>query len=209
MIVCLLATPAAAADQAIFPPLLPAPPLVTKAAPIPEVDYFAPRPIPAWQIEFAARFWYGTATTGKSLYDVPSASSAMVSRLTYSDMTTTAGELFGRASLTNGMFVKGYAGGAGLLGGHLQDEDFPPAIVPYSSTTSNLNDGYLTYASADLGYNVVRGGDFRIGAFAGYHYFNESMNAFGCAQTAGNPYVCQPPIPTSIEGISQDNHWQS
>jgi hypothetical protein len=74
---------------------------------------------------------------------------------------------------------------------------------------SNQHNGELAYASADLGYDVLRGGDFRVGAFAGYHYFNEAMNAYGCTQTATNPVVCQPPVPNSIEVISQHNYWQS
>ncbi len=181
----------------------------TKAAPIPQVDYFTPQPMPAFEVEFAARYWYGSASTGKSLYDIPSLSSAMVSRLTYSGMNPNSGELAGRVAFTNGWFLKGYVGAGGLLGGHLQDEDFPPGISTYSSTTSNQSAGWLNYVSADLGYNVVRGGDFRVGAFAGYHYFNESVNAFGCTQTAGNPEVCEPAVPNSIEVISQENHWQS
>lgn len=181
----------------------------TKAAPIPQVDYFTPQPMPAFEVEFAARYWYGSASTGKSLYDIPSLSSAMVSRLTYSGINPNSGELAGRVAFTNGWFLKGYVGAGGLLGGHLQDEDFPPGISTYSSTTSNQSAGWLNYVSADLGYNVVRGGDFRVGAFAGYHYFNESVNAFGCTQTAGNPEVCEPAVPNSIEVISQENHWQS
>src|SRR5262249_32313337 len=38
---------------------------------------------------------------------------------------------------------------------------------------------------------------------------NEQVKAFGCTQTAGNPFICQPSIPTSVEGITQDNQWQS
>jgi hypothetical protein len=203
----MIATPAVAADQ----PALPWPPplLAAPAGAVPEIEYFTPKPVPAWQAEFAARYWYASAKTGKSLYDLPALSDAMVSRLTYSGMNSNAGELFGRVVFTNGLFVKGYAGGASLSGGHLQDEDFPPAVTPYSSTTSSQSGGYLTYASADLGYNVLRGGDYRVGAFAGYHYFNETVNAFGCAQTAGNLDICQPSVPQSIEVISQNNIWQS
>lgn len=199
---------AAAADQPALPSLW-SPPLLTKAAPIPDVDYFMPRPVSAWQVEFAARYWFGVANTGKSLYDVPSLSNAMVSRLTYSGMMTNSGELFGRVAFNNGLFIKGYIGTGAASGGHLQDEDFPPGIVPYSSTTSDQKGGYLSYASGDLGYDLVRGGDFRIGALVGYHYFNEVMNAYGCTQTASNLDVCQPSVPTSIEVISQNKRWQS
>jgi outer membrane protease len=208
----LFATPAYAADWPALPPLWPSSspsPLVTKAPPIPDVDYFVPRPVPSWQIEFAARYWFGNANTSKSLYNIPSVSSAMVSRLTYSDMMTNAGELYSRAAFTNGFFIKGYIGGGAMSFGNLKDEDFPPAITAYSSTTSDQKNGYLSYASGDVGYDVIRGGDFRIGALAGYHYFDQQMNAYGCTQTATNPAVCQPAIPTSIEVISQNNRWQS
>jgi outer membrane protease len=201
----MVATPAFAADQPVQPWLSP---LATKTAPVPDLDYFVPQPVPAFQGEFGARFWYASEKTGKSLYD-PAPSDAMISRLTYSGMTTAAGELFGRLTFTNGIFLKGYAGVGGLLGGNLRDEDFPPGINPYSSTNSNQHNGELAYASADLGYDVLRGGDFRVGAFAGYHYFNEAINAYGCTQTVTNPVVCQPPVPNSIEVISQHNYWQS
>ena len=101
----------------------------------------------------------------------------MVSRLTYSDMMTNAGELYSRVAFTNGFFIKGYIGGGAMSFGNLKDEDFPPALVPYSSTTSDQKNGYLSYASGDVGYDVIRGGDFRIGALAGYHYFDQQMNA--------------------------------
>lgn len=192
-----IATPVFAADQPVLPALPSLPPLVSKAAPVPDVEYFVPRPVPAWQTEFAARYWFASAKTGKSLYDNPALSDAMVSRLTYSGLTANSGELFGRVAFTNGFFIKGYAGAGIVSQGHLRDEDFPPGIDPYSSTTSDQHSGHLRYASADVGYDVVRGGDFRVGAFVGYHYFNEEVNAFGCTQDAGN-----------LE-VSQNNTWQS
>lgn len=202
----LIATPAFAADAPLLPSL---PPLVTKAAPVPDIDYFMPHPIASWQAEFGARFWYGNAKTGKSLYDLPTASSALLSRLTYSGLVTDSGELFGRISSTYGIFIKGYIGGGAVTRGHLQDEDFPPTIEPYSSTISGQHGGFLTYASVDVGYDVIRGGDFRVGAFVGYHYFDEGVNALGCTQTAPNPDVCQPSVSETIKVISQTNTWQS
>jgi outer membrane protease len=202
----LIATPAAAADQPM-PSLWPTP-LATKAAPLPDIDYFAPPPFAAWQADFAARYWFASAKTGKSLFGTPGAD-GMVSRLTYSDLLTNSGEVYGRLAGTNGWFLKGYLGIGTVSNGHLQDEDFPPVATPYSSTTSDQRNGYLDYASVDVGYNFVRGGDFNLGAFVGYHYFNEVVNAFGCMQTAGNPNICQPSIPTPVETISQNNKWQS
>src|SRR5262249_54884732 len=134
----------------------------------------------------------------------------------YSGLNTYSGELYGRIAAWNGWYIKGYVGGGAIKGGHLQDEDFPPIDLDggiisnvYSSTFSEQHDGTLVYASGGLGYDVLRGGYYRAGLFAGYHYFNEQVKAFGCTQTAGNPLICQPTIPNSIEGIMQDNQWQS
>ena len=43
-------------------------------------------------------------------------------------------------------------------------------MVPYSSTNSQQDNGYLAYASIDLGFNIIRQKGLRVGAFAGYHY---------------------------------------
>jgi len=102
------ATPAFAAD----PPLALLPPLAAPASTAPQVAIVTPPPVPAWQADFAGRYWFAAAKTGKSLFDVPSQSDAMVSRLTYSGMSAGSGELFGRAALTNGLFVKGYIAAA-------------------------------------------------------------------------------------------------
>jgi len=206
----MIATSAVAADQAIFPA---PPPFAAKAAP----GLLIERPIPPVQMEFAARFWFGSAKTAKNLYDVPSFSNALVSRLTYSGLQTYSGELYGRVAHWNGLFVKGYVGGGAIKGGHLQDEDFPPIFFPfppfvsnaYSSTTSDQRNGSLVYASVDAGYDVVRGGSYRVGAFVGYHYLDETVKAFGCTQTAASPLICQPSIPTSVAVITQDNTWHA
>jgi len=203
----LIATPAFAADQPPLPPFLAQ--LTPTASPIPDVEYFAPHPIPAWQAEFAGRYWYASATTGKSLYGPPSLLPSMVSRLTYRNLVANSGELYGRVAASNGWFLKGYVGLGTISQGSLQDEDFPPLTVPYSSTTSDQHNGYLSYATVDVGYDLVRGGDFNFGAFVGYHILNETVNAYGCTQTAGNPGICQPAIPTAAEVISQNNIWQS
>lgn len=201
----MLATPAFAADLPVIPSL---PPLAAPLTPAPDIEYFVSDPHPAVAYEVGARYWLGEAKSGKSLYGAPVLNS-MVSRLTYSDMTTNSGEIYGRISSSYGWFLKGYLGLGAMSSGSLQDEDFPPGITPYSSTISQQRGGWLDYASADVGYDFVRGGDFNLGAFVGYHFFNEVVDAYGCAQTAGNPDVCQPTIPGGIEVITQNNKWQS
>jgi hypothetical protein len=202
-IILMIARPAAAAD------VLPFAPLKAPALPVPDVEYFMPNPAPALQAEFGARYWFGTGKTSKNLYGPPNVYNGLNSRLTYNSFWVNAGEFDWRVAFSNGWFIKGYLGGGSATQGQLQDEDFPPALTPYSSTTSREASGFLGYGSVDVGYDVVRGGDFRLGAFVGYHYLNQGESAYGCTQTAGNPNVCQPSIPATVQVISQTNTFQS
>jgi opacity protein-like surface antigen len=161
-----------------------------------------------WQIESGARFWYSTGKTKKDLFDVPG--TALVSRLTYTGLNGYSGESYARADHRMGFFLKGYLGTGKLSNGNLQDEDFPPFLVPYSSTNSSQRDGSISYGSVDAGYNFWRTPTGKLGAFAGYHYYQERLNAYGCMQNGLNPGICGAPgIPNNILVISQDNKWHS
>ena len=156
--------------------------------------------------ELGARFWYGRGSTAKDLYNP--AGTSLNSRLTYSDYSIYSAEAFGRFDLNTGWFLKGFVGGGGFRGGTLKDEDFPPAISPYSATLSSLNSSAPAYMSVDVGYNVLRGPDFHVGAFAGYHFLSEITTAFGCTQVASNPFVCVN-VPSDVKVITQSNNWHS
>lgn len=112
------------------------------------------------------------------------------------------------------LFVKGFFGASALSKGLFTDEDFPPFMEPYSSTVSAQKDGYLSYISADIGYTVLQGANYRVGAFVGYHYMNERLNAMGCRQiAAGEP--CNdalgllPSVADNLAMITHKNHWHS
>jgi hypothetical protein len=159
-----------------------------------------------FEAEFGTRMWLGFGNTAKDLYGV--GGSPMVSRLTYGNLPTAAGEIFGKVT-DNRFFVSGFAGLGVLDGGTLKDEDFPPVTSPYSSTNSNQHDGSLSYATVDVGgylYSTPKG---RLGAFVGYNYLNQQLNAFGCTQTGANAGICVPSISDSVKVISQSNTWQS
>jgi outer membrane protease len=182
-----------------------------KSAPAAAPD-FAPAPAPiAHTIEFevGGRYWASSGKLAKNLYDNFGVSQSVLSRLTYSGLTANSGEVYARAETISGIFVKGYAGLGGIGKGSLNDEDFPPGIDPYSSTLSKQQNGQLSYLSADIGYEIVTGPRYRVGAFAGYHYFAERVNAFGCTQVATNPFVCVPAIPSSVLGITEDAKWNA
>ena len=165
-------------------------------------------PPAAYTGEVGLRFWYGGTDTGKDLFDP--AGSFLVSRLSYDKVSIFSAEAFGRFDFNTGWFLKGLVGGGGFRKGTLKDEDFPPAIAPYSATLSVLDNSFPFYFTADIGYNVVRGGDFRVGAFVGYNYLRQVVSAQGCGQVGFNPFICGFfPIPATIKVITQDNNWNS
>jgi hypothetical protein len=152
------------------------------------------------------RFWYGRSSTAKNLYD--NTGSLPVSRLTYDGLFIYAAEAYARLDLNRRWFIKGNVGGGTLRNGSLTDEDFPPAVIPYSATFSVQQDGSPIYGTVDAGFNAVFGPDFRVGLFGGFHYLNETVSAFGCTQAAFNPAICGPvSIPNQVEVITQNNNW--
>ena len=73
-----------------------------------------------------------------------------------------------------------------------------------------VSDSAPFYATVDVGYNVLKGPDFRVGAFVGYNYLYETVSALGCGQIATNPLICGSfPVPNTVRVITQDNNWQS
>jgi hypothetical protein len=158
--------------------------------------------------EFGTRYWFSTGTLAKDLYDDPRSSPNLNSRLTYSGLTSGTFEGFGRADTSFGSYIKGYAGFSGLNRGSLNDEDFPPGIFPYSNTLSQQQGGKLAYGSIDFGQIVVKNDRVRASLFVGYGYLNETVDAFGCNQLAGNPFVCVPTIGSGVLGITEESQWQ-
>jgi hypothetical protein len=157
---------------------------------------------------FALRYWYGFGSTKKNLY--ASSRDELISRLSYTGLRSHSLEIFSRVDhASTGLFWKGYAGGGLLTGGSLQDEDFPPFVVPYSSTDSTLQNQTMGYISVDFGGALLRGPDFRIDGFIGYHYLHQRLKAFGCQQTASNPLICAGGIPDSVAVIVEDDTWQA
>jgi len=154
---------------------------IVSALPAVATDWaYSPFDIPThtYTADFALRFWYGSSTTQKNLYDA--SGSLLVSRLTYGDLSIYAAEAYARFELDRRWFVKGYGGGGAFRGANLKDEDFPPVTAPYSATFSVQQNGSPIYADVDVGANVLFGPDFRIGVFGGFHYLNQEVSAFGC-----------------------------
>jgi hypothetical protein len=180
-------------------PALPGEPVVRPHLPPPPPENIT--------FEAGARYWFSTGRLTKELYDDPRRSPALNSRLTYDGLTAGSFEGYGRFDLTYGTFVKGTIGFAGLNNGTLQDEDLPPNTLPYSSTSSPLGSGRLNYGTIDLGQIVVTSGRARGSVILGYGHLTETMNAFGCTQTAANPLICMPAISTGTLAITEETHW--
>jgi opacity protein-like surface antigen/outer membrane protease len=182
----------------------------------PPADYsFGAAAIPAlsgWELETGARYWFSSGKFQKDLGGTTAAPTAnvLVSRLTY-DSIANSGEVFARLESPNKLFVKGFVGAGGLASGHMNDEDWVPfgGAVAYSNTISNPVKGTISYATVDVGYDVFRAADYKLGPFVGYNYYRQKEDAYGCVQIA-NPFSdCIPAVPSSVLGITEDDTWNS
>jgi hypothetical protein len=142
---------------------------------------------------------------GYGYYGDPTATQ-LVSRLTYDKLSANSGEVYFRADIGWGLFVKGTIGAGSIAGGTLYDEDFPPGIDPYSKTSSSAS-GSLNFGNLDLGYSIIHLPRGRLGAFVGYGRWNEVVNASGCTQVATNPDICVPALPSGIPVIQETDTW--
>jgi hypothetical protein len=159
-------------------------------------------------LELGTRYWISSGTLAKDLLDDPRSSANLNSRLTYSGLGSGTFEGYGRIDTTFGSFFKGYGGLGGLNRGALNDEDFPPGLSPYSSTLSQQLSGKLAYGSIDFGQILVTRERTRWSLLAGYGYLNEKVNAVGCAQIAGNPFICAPALDPGLLAITENASWQ-
>lgn len=165
-----------------------------------------------WEFEAGARYWYSSGKFQKDLGGTASPANAnvLVSRLTY-DSVANSGEVFARIESPDDMFLKGFIGTGALASGHMNDEDWVifGDTVPYSNTISNPVKGTISYATGDVGYDVLRTPDYRLGIFVGYNYYLDRKDAYGCAQIANSFSDCVPAIPSTQLGISENDSWNS
>lgn len=164
-----------------------------------------------WQQEIGARFFVSSGTVGapQPLLNTNTINNGniLVSRLTFSSLTSISEEMFARIDHKSGLFVKGYLGAGSILNGHLNDEDFP-ALYAYSNTLSNAI-GNLSYATVDVGYSFLNKPSAKVGAFVGYNYYSQNINVYNCKQLAGD-LVCVPSNTLSkFLGLSEDDTFNS
>jgi hypothetical protein len=157
------------------------------------------------------RYWPSTGKISYNYY-ADTTTTLPVSRLSYGGLKANSGEVFFRVDAASGplsnFFLKGSFGFGLTKNGNLVDEDFAPITDPYSRTQSDAG-GKLRYGNIDFGYNVYTDKRFRIGAFIGYHYWHERVDASGCAQTGSNPFICGIPLANSVNVITEQDRWNS
>jgi len=167
---------------------------------------------PGWEVDLGTRYWY---SSGKFQWDNFAAANILESRLTYDKLRAHSGEVFGRIDSPWNVFVKGVIGGGRITGGHMNNEDWglTPAIAgvftAYSNTLSEPVKGPMRYANVDVGYDLTRGPGYKAGAFIGYHYSREVMNAFGCTQTVATALLCVPSFGPGVLAITETAKWQA
>jgi len=177
-------------------------------------DAPAPNWLAGWDAEGGARYFGSWGRFQKDLGAFTSAglpNITAVSRLTYADMQTNSGELFGRIDSPWRVFVKGFIGTGANTGGQMNDEDFGIPLLDtfaaYSNTISSVS-GTINYGAVDAGVNLLEAPSYKISAFAGYFFFNQDMNAFGCHPLAN--VNCIPDVPTTGSAIiSENDKWRA
>lgn len=170
-----------------------------------------------WEVQGGARYWYSWGRFQKDLGTDVTAVNAndLNSRLTYKS-TAKSGEFFGRIDTPWSTFLKGFIGGGRLTGGQLNDEDWNLGSmglgpIAYSNTISDPLKGRIRYGTIDFGYSFFRSADYKLGGFAGYNYYREDKDAYGCVQIANQASDCRAsnPIPNSVLGITENDTWQA
>jgi opacity protein-like surface antigen len=180
----------------------PALPAKAPAFHAPPLDLFG------WEVEAGSRAWFSSGRIGapQPLLNVPN--SILASRLIFTGLGAASGEAFARVDHASGFFIKGILGAGGIGSGSMNDEDFPAAGA-YSNTLSSAS-GHIGYATIDGGYTVLKTPAAKLGVFAGYNYYEEDINTYGCTQLAG-ALTCNPAtsFPAGFLGISQDGYYKS
>ncbi|MBH5372788.1 outer membrane beta-barrel protein [Bradyrhizobium glycinis] len=172
------------------------------------------RPIPyapGWSFEGASRLWL---SRGKFQWDHSAADEdqdpgLLMSRLTYHGLDGLSGELFGRVDSPWGVFLKSNLGIGGFNKGKSNDEDWSPDKgLSYQNTLSDESNGKFTYYTADVGYDFLRGTNYKAGGFLGWTYYGQSSDSTGCVEFANPGNQCLNPGDNRIVG-SENTQWNA
>jgi opacity protein-like surface antigen len=172
------------------------------------------QPIPdaiGWSFEGGSRLWL---SRGKFQWDHSAADERqdpglLISRLTYHGLDGFSGELFGRVDSPWGVFLKSNIGLGKFNKGKSNDEDWlPDEGRSYQNTLSDEANGKFTYYTADVGYDFLRGTNYKVGGFLGWTYYGQSSDSTGCVEFANPWNRCLNPGDNRIVG-SEDTQWNA
>ena len=66
----------------------------------------------------------------------------------------------------------------------MRNQDHPAQWTPYSDIRSTTKESRRMTATADVGYQLWRTQNYKVGAFIGVGSINDRVNAYGCHQVA-------------------------
>ncbi|WP_247800677.1 hypothetical protein [Bradyrhizobium sp. 191] len=161
-----------------------------------------------WSIEGGSRAWLSRGTFQWDFTlppPMPGESAIPSSRLTYQGLDGVSGELFARLDNPWGIFLKGNIG-VGRFKHNNEDSSIYGRA--YSNMLSSQANGRLTYYTADVGYDFLRDGTYKLGAFLGWTYYGQKSDTVGCLQIASPTLACLAPGDRRLIG-SQDTDWNA
>ena len=137
-------------------------------------------PLSPFAFEAGARYWYSSGNYRFAFANGIPGFGTPTSTLDWKNMDGHSGEAFARLDhQPTGFFVKGMAGGGAITAGYIDDKDFFAGQLKFSDTRSQVQNGHLSFAMADVGWAYSPIGGVKLGVFAGYHYWSEKATAFG------------------------------
>ena len=203
-------------DELVTGASLAVPPPV-KAAPAPSPDFFVKRYPSPFAFEVGTRYWYSIGQNRFAFANNTFPFGNPTSTLDWDRMQGHSGEGFARVDhLPSGLFAKGLIGGGVIRGGDMDDLDFLVDQINFSNTTSSVGNANLRYAMIDVGwaYAIPEAG-VKFGGFVGYHYWHESMTAFGviCNADQVANVLCGPAgaavVPSGTPVVTFDTTWHA
>jgi hypothetical protein len=179
---------------------------VFAVSPMPVRARAVPTLLQGWEVDAGTRYWYSSGNTKNTTLNT-----SLLSQLDYANATGQSGEFFARVDTPWRVFVKGYIGSGALSGGKTTDEDWGQYGTGGRNlgfqVTNSTQSGWLNYAAADIGYDVLYDPRYKLGPFVGYSYFRQNVNAFGCS-TPTAPQACAN-IGPNAPFLTEDETWQS
>ena len=167
-------------------------------------------PLSAQEWELGARYWLSDGETKRShsAQDLVPSLGNPTSVLTFDGLKARIVELHARKAFANEFYLRGNVGLGSIRGGNFDDVDFLAGQVVDTETSSAVKGDQVRYFSIDVGHDFWATSDGRgtLGAFVGYHYWRERLDAFGArfivpAGAAG--------IPESVAVVSNETTWKS